>query len=175
MNDIKEIATTIRGIWTNRAEAGYTGDWMPLRAVRDRINSYEDVTWTREDIDAALARLLATHQARLAPEANRKTLTTADHDAALWAGGQWHHLISFAKQPTGPAHPGGAPTREDHTMTTATRADLIATRDELRDQARQIRRSSATLSGDALRATQDQHRRLMARITQLNEAIRNHA
>ncbi len=60
-------------------------------------------------------------------------------------------------------------------MTTATRADLIATRDELRDQARQIRRSSATLSGDALRATQDQHRRLMARITQLNEAIRNHA
>ena len=97
MNDIKEIATTIRGIWTNRAEAGYTGDWMPLRAVRARINAYEDVTWTRKDVDAALAYLLATHQARLAPEANRKTLTPADHDAALWAGGQWHHHITFAK------------------------------------------------------------------------------
>ena len=92
-----EIATAIRAIWTNRAEAGYTGDWLPLHAVRARIASYEDVTWTRKDVDAALAHLLATYQARLAPEANRKTLTPADHDAALWAGGQWHHHITFAK------------------------------------------------------------------------------
>ena len=92
-----EIATTIRAIWTNRAEAGYTGDWLPLHALRARIASYEDVTWTRKEIATALAHLLATHQARLAPETNRKTLTTADHDAAIWAGGQWLHLISFAK------------------------------------------------------------------------------
>jgi hypothetical protein len=97
MNDITEIATTIRGIWTNRAEAGYTGDWLPLHALRARIASYEDVTWTRKDVDAALAHLLATHQARLTPESNRKTLTDADHAAAIWLGGQWHHLITFAK------------------------------------------------------------------------------
>ena len=92
-----EIATTIRAIWTNRAEAGYTGDWMPLRAVRDRINSYEDVTWTRDQVDDALTQLLAGHEARLIPESNQKTLTPADRDAAIWLGGQWLHLISFAK------------------------------------------------------------------------------
>lgn len=97
MNDTAELATAIRVIWTNRSEAGYTGDWMPLRAVRDRINSYEDVTWTRKDIDAALAHLLATHQARLTPECNQKALTDADHAAAIWIGGQHHHHITFAK------------------------------------------------------------------------------
>lgn len=92
-----EIATTIRGIWTNRSEAGYTGDWLPLHALRARIASYKDVTWTRDQVDAALAHLLATHQARLAPECNQKALTDADRDAAIWIGGQHHHHITFAK------------------------------------------------------------------------------
>ena len=97
MNDTAELATTIRAIWTNRAEAGYTGDWMPLRAVRDRINSYEDVTWTRDQVDTALTQLLASHEARLTPECNQKALTDADRDAATWIGGQHHHHITFAK------------------------------------------------------------------------------
>lgn len=92
-----EIATTIRAIWINRSEAGYSGDWMPLRAVRERIASYEDVTVTREDVDLALSDLLYRHDVRLIPETNAKTLTQADHDAALWIGGQHRHLISFAE------------------------------------------------------------------------------
>ena len=51
---------------------------------------------------------------------------------------------------------------------------LTETRDYLRSQARQIRHASAGLAGDALAATQEQHRALMARITQINDAIRNH-
>lgn len=51
---------------------------------------------------------------------------------------------------------------------------LTEARDYLRSQARQIRHTSAGLAGDALAATQEQHRALMARITQINDAIRNH-
>lgn len=94
---IRDLIDTIRAIWTNRHTIGYTGDWLPLLAIRDRIASYEGVQSTREDIDLALGSLLYLHEARLIPESNTKTLTEADWDAAIWIGGQWHHLVSFAK------------------------------------------------------------------------------
>ena len=93
----QEITDTIHAIWTNRGHLGYTGDWLPLRAIRDRIASYQDTDWSRADIDAALADLLGSHSARIIPESNQKTLTDADRAAAIWLGGQHRHLISFAK------------------------------------------------------------------------------
>lgn len=51
--------------------------------------------------------------------------------------------------------------------------DLRITRDELSAQARAIRTGSADLSGSALTEAQQTHRRIMQRITQLNDAIRN--
>jgi hypothetical protein len=51
---------------------------------------------------------------------------------------------------------------------------LISTRDEFRTAAQKIRHSSVGLSGEELRSAQDQHRRLLVRIAQLNESIRNH-
>ena len=92
---IRDLIDTIRAIWTNRHTIGYTGDWLPLRAIRDRIASYEDTDWSRADIDAALADLLGSHSARIIPESNQKTLTEADRAAAIWLGGQHRHLISF--------------------------------------------------------------------------------
>lgn len=51
--------------------------------------------------------------------------------------------------------------------------DMIATRNELRAQAKAIRTGSDALSGDSLTDAQREHRRLMQRISQLNDAIRN--
>ncbi|PRY56408.1 hypothetical protein [Glycomyces artemisiae] len=56
---------------------------------------------------------------------------------------------------------------------TPTRDQLIATRDELRAQSTQIRRGSTDLAGNDLEDAQRQHRRLMTRISELNDAIRN--
>jgi hypothetical protein len=58
-------------------------------------------------------------------------------------------------------------------MTTPTVSELIATRDDLRTQAAQIRRDGAARVGDDLRDAQRRHRRLMGRISELNDAIRN--
>lgn len=52
--------------------------------------------------------------------------------------------------------------------------DMIATRNELRAQAKAIRIESRDLTGDAFTAAQQAHRRLMQRISQLHEAIQNH-
>lgn len=51
--------------------------------------------------------------------------------------------------------------------------DMIATRDEMRAEAKAIRTGSGALSGAALDQAKQAHRRLMQRITQLNDAIRN--
>ena len=51
--------------------------------------------------------------------------------------------------------------------------ELAIYRDELREQAKDLRIGSRALSGDALRAAQKEHRVIMGRITQLNDAIRN--
>lgn len=53
------------------------------------------------------------------------------------------------------------------------RQGMIATRNELRAQAKAIRTGSGTLSGNSLTDAQREHRRLMQRISQMNDAIRN--
>jgi hypothetical protein len=58
-------------------------------------------------------------------------------------------------------------------VNTPTKSELIATRDELRAQSTQIRRDAADLTGDGLWDAQCRHRRLMGRISELNDAIRN--
>lgn len=51
--------------------------------------------------------------------------------------------------------------------------ELIAHRDELREQARAIRIKSRDLPDDQRARAAAEHRALMGRISQLNEAIRN--
>lgn len=51
--------------------------------------------------------------------------------------------------------------------------ELIAHRDELREQARAIRVGSRDLPDEQRAESAAEHRALMGRISQLNEAIRN--
>lgn len=90
------ITDTIRAIWIDRP-AHTSSEWMTLRQVRETIAAYEDVTWTREEVDEALADLMVSRQARIIPESNQKTLTEADRAAALVLAGKSRHLITFAK------------------------------------------------------------------------------
>ena len=60
--------------------------------------SMTDLRWalphlSRSDIDAALTELVDNHTITLAPEADQKQLTPADHDAALYLGGQKKHYM----------------------------------------------------------------------------------
>lgn len=66
-------------------------DWVSLTDIRAEWGT---VGVTREQIDAALTTLLATRRIKLIPEANQKTLTQADWDAALWLGGEYRHLAA---------------------------------------------------------------------------------
>jgi hypothetical protein len=65
-------------------------DWVGLVDLRPMLNGA-----SRSDVDAVLKQLSKAGQAHLAPESNRKTLTTADHDAAIRLGGEDNHLISI--------------------------------------------------------------------------------
>ena len=73
-----------------RELVGATADWLPLRRLREHLADLD-----REQVDRALAGLLDSHAVRLIPETNQKMLTPADHDAAIWLGGQYRHLIAI--------------------------------------------------------------------------------
>ena len=51
--------------------------------------------------------------------------------------------------------------------------NLYITKSELIAQAREIRRGSAELSGEALQKAQAEHKRIMQRISQINEYLTN--
>lgn len=50
---------------------------------------------SRHDLDAALTRMYRIPGVSLVPEDNQKTLTDADHVAALSIGDQAKHLIAI--------------------------------------------------------------------------------
>lgn len=67
-------------------------DWVSLADLRAE---WDTVGVTREQIDAALKHLVIARRIKLIPEANQKTLTQADWDAALWLGGEYRHLAGI--------------------------------------------------------------------------------
>lgn len=66
-------------------------DW--IRLVKLRAHHMLS-GWDRADIDAAIMALVMASDAHLAPDSNRKVLTQADHDAAIYDG-DICHLIAF--------------------------------------------------------------------------------
>lgn len=93
---MNNIADTIRAIWINRPHTdGRKSEWVTLRQVRDTIEFYTDVNWTREQIDQTLTELMDSQQIHLIPESNQKMLTPADREAAIWLGGEYLHLLAF--------------------------------------------------------------------------------
>lgn len=69
-----------------------TQDWVPLRSLRAKFIG------SRDEQDAALIGLIRTGMVHLAPDSNRKTLTQADHDAAIRIGGEDNHLIAIEEE-----------------------------------------------------------------------------
>lgn len=72
-----------------QALAAKTGDWVSLRRLRP---FFADVP--REQLDEVLRQLSDSGAVTIVPESNQKTLTTADHEAALRLGGQDNHLLA---------------------------------------------------------------------------------
>lgn len=72
-----------------RALASKPGDWVSLRRLRP---FFADVP--REQLDEALRQLSDRGVVTIVPESNQKTLTAADHEAALRLGGQENHLLA---------------------------------------------------------------------------------
>lgn len=73
-----------------RIIASYTttrGQWISLSWIR------EDAGLLRADFDAAMTELVKAQAVTLVPEDNQKTLTDADHEAALVIGGEPKHLV----------------------------------------------------------------------------------
>jgi hypothetical protein len=85
--DKAEIERRIRDAYGRLARSRQ--DWVGLVALRPVLGAV-----AAADVDAVLRELSATGQIRLTPESNRKTLTDADHRAAIRIGGEDnHHLM----------------------------------------------------------------------------------
>lgn len=83
MSSTPELRIAILTILDKRAT------WMTLVDLRAKFGG----AIARENLDAAILDLLATHAVRLIPESNQKTLTEADWAAAIWIGGKGFHLL----------------------------------------------------------------------------------
>ena len=66
------------------------GAWVNLSRLRDALPHL-----SRDEVDEALVRLNLEPWAYLIPEANQKTLSEADRDAAVHVGGEDKHLLSI--------------------------------------------------------------------------------
>ncbi len=65
------------------------GGWVPLSKLRTELDA------ARDDVDTALKSLFRTTGVALIPEENQKTLTAADHAAAVVIGDRPKHLIAI--------------------------------------------------------------------------------
>ncbi|MEU4739157.1 hypothetical protein AB0G02_01675 [Actinosynnema sp. NPDC023658] len=63
-------------------------DWVRLANLRSRLNGAG-----KEEVDGVLLEMARTGDVHLAPDSNRKTLTDADHTAAIRIGPEDKHLI----------------------------------------------------------------------------------
>lgn len=68
-----------------------TGTWASLAGLRAKFGT----SIARDRIDQALTDLVTARKIILIPEANQKTLTDADWNAALWLGGEYRHLAAL--------------------------------------------------------------------------------
>lgn len=65
-------------------------DWLPLATLREHLEDQD-----REAVDKALTEMYTDRAIQLIAEANQKTLTSADREAAIWLGGEYRHLVAI--------------------------------------------------------------------------------
>jgi hypothetical protein len=83
-----EIESRIRAAYRKLAPS--PRDWVGLVDLRPLLGDAPT-----QEVDAVLKELSRIGQVHLVPESNRKTLTPADHDAAVRIGGEDSHLLSI--------------------------------------------------------------------------------
>jgi hypothetical protein len=88
--DARDLETRIRAAYEDLAAA--PRDWVSLAELRPRLG---DVP--RSDVDDVLRRMDGAPDVTIAPEANQRVLTAADHDAAVHVGGEANHLLSIGR------------------------------------------------------------------------------
>lgn len=71
-----------------RELAAKQGDWVRLAELRPKLNGAD-----RADVDRVLKELSRAGLAHLAPDPDRKSLTSADREAAIRLGGEDNHLL----------------------------------------------------------------------------------
>lgn len=81
--------------------AGRPGGWVNLSRLRADLTDVDP-----DELDKTLSDLMLRNDISLIPEANAKTLSDEDHEAAVWIGGEWKHLISIDTPPSGSAENG---------------------------------------------------------------------
>jgi hypothetical protein len=72
--------------------AARPGAWVSLTRLRDALSLL-----SRDEVDEALLKLGLQPRTYLIPEANQKTLTAADREAAIHIGGEDKHLLSIER------------------------------------------------------------------------------
>lgn len=83
-----DVATQVREAY--RKLASKPGVWVGLAELRPLVSGAD-----RSEVDAKLREMSRLPDVHLVPEANRKALSKADHDAALSLGDGVSHLISI--------------------------------------------------------------------------------
>jgi hypothetical protein len=78
--------TTIAALY--RKLADNQGDWVRLASLRPLLGETP-----RAEVDRVLKEMSKARRAHLAPDPDRKSLTTVDRDAAIQIGGEDNHLI----------------------------------------------------------------------------------
>lgn len=82
------VEERIRGVYGELARR--PGSWVRLAELRGKLPAVG-----REVVDAALVRMNHQDDVRITPEANQKTLTREDREAAVVIGNRDRHLIAI--------------------------------------------------------------------------------
>ncbi|WP_199438810.1 hypothetical protein [Umezawaea beigongshangensis] len=88
--DRSDLETRVRAVYEDLA--GAPRDWVSLAELRPRLGEVP-----RSEVDDVLRRMDGAPDVTIAPEANQRVLTTADHDAAVHIGGEANHLLSIGR------------------------------------------------------------------------------
>ncbi|MFC4122027.1 helix-turn-helix domain-containing protein [Nonomuraea zeae] len=88
------VAARIREIYPTiaRIDAWGRPDWCSLTDLRKHLTDYP-----RQLVDETLVRMERTPDVNIVPEANQKTLTEEDWEAAVSLGGQRKHLFCIVQ------------------------------------------------------------------------------
>jgi hypothetical protein len=84
----EELGTRIRRTYASVATE--PGAWVSLVDLRAALDGVD-----RDEVDAALKQLEREPDINIVPQSNRKALKQAQHDAAVWIGGQDKHFIAI--------------------------------------------------------------------------------